>query len=317
MDLKPIISGEGKIINNITLNESSVASQINVQNPALATSEFNVTQKPIFGKQRDDETIETRALSKVNRKMLDPEGVIPNGVYRLFRLEKRIKLSMLLLNLIFAFSCLIICILFAAFPKLFVKGEQKILWTWYIVPVALGIITFTIFTIETIELLGINNQIKTYRDSIRIGQISTPAFIPKLYLKLIMKQVRRTWLLVAILFYVGLFTLIFWALQDATWGALKWKEWIHKSFPNPNNVVYILCAVMASAIILFIVGTILRKKRLTDIQSFFSNEVIDYNQLQVQKSNAHKFWAKVFFISILVLLVIPFIIYIIVKKVKK
>jgi|GEM_PF-1988960 hypothetical protein len=79
-------------------------------------------------------------------------------------------------------------------------------------------------------------------------------------------------------------------------------------------VVYVLCAIMLVSLILHIALTIFRKKRLVDIQSFFGNEVMDYNDLQEKKSKAHRFYAKIFFISILVLLIIPFIIYIVLRK---
>ncbi|VEU56700.1 transmembrane protein (plasmid) [Metamycoplasma orale] len=41
---------------------------------------------------------------------------------------------------------------------------------------------------------------------------------------------------------------------------------------------------------------------------------MDYNELQEKKSKAHRFYAKIFFLSILLLLLLPFIIYIIVKR---
>ena len=71
---------------------------------------------------------------------------------------------------------------------------------------------------------------------------------------------------------------------------------------------------MAVVLALHISFTIFRKKRTVDIQSFFGNEVMDYNELQEKKSKAHKFYAKIFLISILLILVLPFIIYIILKK---
>ena len=111
-----------------------------------------------------------------------------------------------------------------------------------------------------------------------------------------------------------IFTLIFWGLKDVKWKHLDFKKWIHNSFPNPELVIYILCGIMAAVLALHISFTIFRKKRTVDIQSFFGNEVMDYNELQEKKSKAHKFYAKIFLISILLILVLPFIIYIILKK---
>ena len=233
------------------------------------------------------ETLQTKALSsdRVKNKLVDPEGIIPNGIYKVFRLERNVKLASIIISSIVAFFSLLFCIL-----------------------------SIYMFIIELIELIGISRSVVFYRESIRRGAISTPPFITLLYRKLIMKQVRRTWFVVAIIFYVGLFTLIFYGLKDVDWKGLHFKKWIDNTFKNPMAVVYVLCAIMLVSLILHIALTIFRKKRLVDIQSFFGNEVMDYNDLQEKKSKAHRFYAKIFFISILVLLIIPFIIYIVLRK---
>lgn len=261
------------------------------------------------------ETLQTKALSsdRVKNKLVDPEGIIPNGIYKVFRLERNVKLASIIISSIVAFFSLLFCILFAAAPKIF-SNDGKVKWGHYIIPVILLGLSIYMFIIELIELIGISRSVVFYRESIQRGAISTPPFITLLYRKLIMKQVRRTWFVVAIIFYVGLFTLIFYGLKDVDWKGLHFKKWIDNTFKNPMAVVYVLCAIMLVSLILHIALTIFRKKRLVDIQSFFGNEVMDYNDLQEKKSKAHRFYAKIFFISILVLLIIPFIIYIVLRK---
>lgn len=292
MSLKPIISGQSLNTNN-DFSTETVANRLAY------------------------ETLQTKALStKDKNRLKDPQGIIPNGIYKVFSLEKSVKLASIITSLIIFLISGILIALFATSPSLFINtaNNEKIKWGWYIIPSIAITLTFYLMTIELIELIGISRSVVAYRDSIKLGAISTPPFITLLYRKLILKQVRRTWLVVAIIFYVGIFTLIFWGLKDAKWKHLDFKKWIHNSFPNPELVIYILCGIMATVLVLHISFTIFRKKRTVDIQSFFGNEVMDYNELQEKKSKAHKFYAKIFLISILLILVLPFIIYIILKK---
>ena len=223
------------------------------------------------------DTLQTRALVNKGKKVIkDPYGIIPNGIYKVFKLEKNVKLASIITCLVFFFLSLIAIILFATTPQLFLSNtsSQKIKWGWYIIPSVIMLLSAYTTIIELIELIGI-------------------------------------------LFYVGLFTLTFWALKDVKWRQLDFKTWIHSWFPNPNLVVYILCGLMSVVLISYIAFTIFRKKRTIDIQSFFGTEVMDYNELQEKKSKAHRFYAKIFFLSILLLLLLPFIIYIIVKKIRR
>lgn len=292
MSLKPIISGQSLNTNN-DFSTETVANRLAY------------------------ETLQTKALStKDKNRLKDPQGIIPNGIYKVFSLEKSVKLASIISSLIIFIISAIFITLFITSPSLFINiaNNEKIKWGWYIIPSIAIVLTFYLMTIELIELIGISRSVVAYRDSIKLGAISTPPFITLLYRKLILKQVRRTWLVVAIIFYVGIFTLIFWGLKDVKWKHLDFKKWIHNSFPNPELVIYILCGIMAAVLALHISFTIFRKKRTIDIQSFFGNEVMDYNELQEKKSKAHKFYAKIFLISILLILVLPFIIYIILKK---
>ena len=65
--------------------------------------------------------MQTKALSsdRVKNKLVDPEGIIPNGIYKVFRLERNVKLASIIISSIVAFFILLFCILFAAAPKIF------------------------------------------------------------------------------------------------------------------------------------------------------------------------------------------------------
>ncbi|AXE60935.1 hypothetical protein DA803_02465 [[Mycoplasma] phocae] len=254
------------------------------------------------------------------KRTLDPEGIIPNGIYRVFRHEKNIKRLTIIIDFILALVSTIVILLFVFQPQIF--NTKKVIpftipWGWYIVPSLLLATTFINFISESIELIGIVRSITAYRDSIISGSSSTPPFISILYRKLALKQVRRTWFVIAFIFYVGLFTLTLWGLKDKKIGFLDFQKWISNAFPRENGaniVVYSLCGIMIAILIIFILNTILRKKRMVDIESFFGNSGINYNEIADRKTSAHKFYAKLFFLSILVLLILPIVIYIILKK---
>ncbi|BAP39484.1 MSC_0882 family membrane protein [Metamycoplasma canadense] len=294
MDIKPIISGEKEDNKKFSIKRDETNNMENLE-------------------------IKTKSLPSNVKKTLDPYGVIPNGIFKVFVAEKRIKKFNILFFITIFFVSLTTSLLFAFAPSLFQKflkdGQTKIVWGWYIIPSILGVLSFIALIFDAIELNGIRRSVEYYREQINQGISFTPPFVINLYEKLMRKQVRRTWLVVAIIFYLGLFTLTFWGLKDKKWGALDFNKWIHSSFSNPDLIVYVLCCIILGVLVLFIIGSISRKKRMVDIQMFFGNEVMNYNELAKERSNAHKYWSKVFFISVLVSLVLPIIILLIVKRI--
>ncbi|SYV89665.1 Uncharacterised protein, partial [Metamycoplasma alkalescens] len=108
MEIKPIItseSNENKIINEVQL--------VNATNVLPFNQATNISHK----------------------KTLDPEGIIPNHIYKLLNGEKKFKqANLIIFSLIFLFS-LITCLLFAFAKDLFnnlIKDENvtKIPWGW-------------------------------------------------------------------------------------------------------------------------------------------------------------------------------------------
>ncbi|WP_373441135.1 MSC_0882 family membrane protein [Metamycoplasma equirhinis] len=281
--------------------------------------EINNVQTATISSHMQAETIATSTINK-KVKTLDPDGIIPNGIYKVFKYEKNIKRAVIIFDAIITAMSIICIILFACVPQSFNFNKVanfKLPWGWYIVPILLATLTLVNLIIETIEYLGIKKSVIAYRESIRSGTSTTPPFIALLYRKLIVKQARRTWAVIAVIFYVGLFALTLWGLKDKVWGKLNFKAWIHNAFPGENGaniVLYALCGIMIVVLVLFIVNTILRKKRMVDIQSFFGTEVMNYSELAEKKSATHRFYAKIFFLSVLIILVLPIIVYLILKK---
>ncbi|MTH75918.1 MSC_0882 family membrane protein [Metamycoplasma hominis] len=265
-----------------------------------------------------EDSMNTQNLQQISYKIKDPQKIIPNGIYSVFQREMNIKKISILWNFSILFLSVIAILLLYFLPNLFNFSNAKdfkIKWAWYIIPAIFIVISLTRFTIELIELSGIHKSIDMYRITIKNGATSTPPFIALLYKKLMIRQVRQTWAVVAIVFYIGVFIGIFWGLKDAKWGLLDWQKWIHNTFPKPEILIYVLCGIIGLVLILFIFSTIFKKKRMVDIQSFFGNEQgMNFVELDESKRKAHIFYAKIFFISIAVLIVLPFIIYIILKK---
>lgn len=295
MEIKPIItseSNENKIINEVQL--------VNATNVLPFNQATNISHK----------------------KTLDPEGIIPNHIYKLLNGEKNFKrVNLIIFSLIFLFS-LIACFLFAFAKNLFnnlIKDENvtKIPWGWYVLPAILIAISIPYFFLNLNDFIFVKKTFYYYREKIKRNDFSVPTYIKNLYLKLIKRQARRTWLVVALIFYLGVFTLIFWGIKDQKWGLLDFQKWIYNSFANPNVLVYSICGIMLTIILVFIIATIYRKKKITDIQVYFGDEVMSYEEFNKEKTNAYKFWAKIFFLSVLILLVIPIIILLIIARVRK
>ena len=155
-----------------------------------------------------------------------------------------------------------------------------------------------------------------YRESIVAGSKLTPPFISSLYLKLYKKQTRQNWVVIAFIFYGTVTTLIFWWLKDVNWWIFEFKTWIANLATNPEIIGSIMIGILVTVLFFHIYFTIYRKKRIIDIQSFFGNEVISQLEIDNIVSNQNKKYRRIFFLSIIIILVLPFIIRIIYRKVR-
>ncbi len=270
--------------------------------------------KPIYntGTITFIESPEKVTLKKIDSTFIkDPEGVIPNGIYKVFKHEKgRQKFLLIFFGIIMIGLILWLSLLSTVFFK-------KVHPFWF-VPSAVAIILTGWKLISTIlDARHLSQSIAIYRESLLAGSRLTPPFISNLYIKLYKSQAKQNWIVIAFLFYGIIFTLLFWWLKDANWWIFTFKDWIHDLTKNPEFVGFLLIVIMIGVLIFHIYFTVYRKKRIIDIQSFFGNEVISQAEIDEIVKNKNKVYRRAFFISVLVVLVLPFIGWIIYKKLIK
>ena len=109
---------------------------------------------------------------------------------------------------------------------------------------------------------------------------------------------------------------MFWWLKDANWWIFEFNIWIKNLTKNPEAVGGIMISILIFTLFLHIYLTIYRKKRIIDIQSFFGNEVISQVEIDNIVAEQNKKYKRLFLLSIIIVLVFPFIIRIIYRKIK-
>lgn len=237
----------------------------------------------------------------------DPKGIIPNGIYKVFKHENTRYIFVFVLSFLLFLSQVI---MISVLPVL------KWGWFWYIPTSVIGLASLGKLIYSFIEYRGLKNAISVYRDDLVSGLKTTPPFISDIYIKLYKKQVTHNWITITILFYGAIIVLIFWWLKDVNWWVFDFKKWISDLGPAPENLAIYMIVGLIGVMVVHIWFTIFRKKRILDIQSFFGNEVI--SQLEIHKTidAMNKAYRRIFFLSILIILIIPIIVKVIRSKVK-
>lgn len=245
-------------------------------------------------------------------KAIDANEIIPHGIYRVFNNEIKKQKFIIGLNLVIFLSFLITIILMAA------SVIKTLGWFWYI-PFSIFVLCAGWKSVSTnLELSGMKASIRSYREALSNGSSFTPLFITKMYMKLYQTQVAQNWVTIAILFYGSLGVIVFWFLKDAKpFWIFDFKTWIDNSTKNPELVAYFLIFGLILTGILYFAFTIYRKKRVIDIQSFFGNEVVSQVEIETIKSKKNKLYGKIFFFSVLIILLLPIVGWIIYKLIKK
>lgn len=270
--------------------------------------------KPIYntGTITFIESPEKITLKKIDSTYIrDPKGVIPNGIYKVFKHERsKQKFLICFLSLILIGIAIWIILLSTVYlsktnPFWFVPSSVSfILVTWKLIFIIL-------------DNIHLNRSIDMYRESILANSRLTPPFISNMYLKLFKSQVRQNWIVVVFMFYGIIFTLLFWWLKDVDWWIFHFSVWIKSVVNNPETVGFVLVSILVVTLVMHIYFTIYRKKRIIDIQSFFGNEVISSVEINEIVRSKNKTYSRMFFMSVLIVLVIPFIGWIIYKKLIK
>ncbi len=238
----------------------------------------------------------------------DPLGVIPNGIYKVFKHENTRFLFIFILCFALLISQIVIISLL---PSVLKWG-----WFWYIPTSIIGLSSLGKIVYNFVEYRGLKNSIRIYRDDLGSGLKTTPPFISNIYIKLYKKQVTHNWFTITILFYGTIGVLIFWWLKDVNWWVFNFQLWISELGPAPENLAIYIVVGLIGVMVIHIGFTIFRKKRIVDIQSFFGNEVVAQIEIQKTTSEMNKAYRKIFILSVLIILIIPIIIKLILSKVR-
>ncbi|MGZ9413499.1 MSC_0882 family membrane protein [Mycoplasma sp. 480] len=248
----------------------------------------------------------------------DPENVIPTGAYKIFALENKIILSMLLFYsiMILIISILITLIATNSFKAMKIV-DRDYSWSWFIIPVGLLSYSFFKFIMKLIEFSSIKKALKFYRIELEKNTQAIPTFIAQLYKKLIKQQIHHNWFLVFSIFYMGIFTLFIWYFKDKNYHDifLNFKAWISALSPNPQLLSIILSLIILGNIVIWAILTIARKKRTNDIQDYFGYQIVKDTEIDQMKIKMNKGYLKLFFLSIAIILILPIITLLIVKRI--
>ena len=246
---------------------------------------------------------ETKKLEK--KSVSDPNGLIPNGIYKVINWERYRQLATIGISGAIAIASLIMIILyFTVFSSL---------WVSLIIPsvTMLGSVYKLMITLG--ERRYLIRSLKRYREDLAIGLTDTPPFITRLYASLNKKQVRHNWITFALMFYGGLFTLVLWWLKDSSWWIFHFDQWIHALFSNPDLMVILFTVSLGFIIVMYIALTIQRKKRLLEIDSYYGSQMMSETDLQTLKQGMNKTYRRLFIVSLMVLFIIPIVVKMVLK----
>ncbi|WGI36642.1 MSC_0882 family membrane protein [Mesomycoplasma lagogenitalium] len=278
---------------------------------------LNNTQTVHFENYKIENTTNYSEKSSYKSKLKDPYGIVPNGPYKVFALEKRIILIQVLFYFIISLLSAIAITLIATNSLKKIKLiEEDYKWSWFIIPAIVLIFSLYKFSVRWIEHSSIKKSLNNYREELKRNAQSVPASIANLYKKLVKQQIHHNWMTIFCVFYVGLAALFFWYFQDKNFNdvILNFEAFINKITPSPTYLSIVLTIIVVLSIVILIVLSIARKKRLSDIQEYFGFQVIKDTEVDQLKIRMNRIYMRLFFLSIAILLVIPAIILLILKR---
>ncbi|ENY53624.1 Hypothetical protein, predicted transmembrane protein [Metamycoplasma alkalescens 14918] len=235
-----------------------------------------------------------------------PITKIHKSIYKLFIIEKNTKkLNLVFFTLLFIISLFsLICLfLFKSTILNFLSKYEitKIPWWFISTPSLTSLISFVWIITNSIELVAWK---KSYSNFSSFNE-SNPNFVPLIFLtsykSILKKQATSLWFTISFIFYVGIFTLIYWWLANTKIGVLDFPKWINQSFLIPQLFIYLLVILMSFVFLLYIITIIRLKIRRLNFESCLSQQQFDYIELSKLQTQTHKICAKIFFWSILIL----------------
>ncbi len=266
--------------------------------------------KPLFQTETITVVAPKSNVKQVDTKIIkDPDGIVPPSIYRVIKWESiRQKLTLLLLS--------IVAIVITIWIILLSVVNQSI-WVSYLIPSILLLLLTYKLSVTFVEIRALKRAVIRYREDLKYNLTSTPPFLARMYLALHRKQVTHNWITFTTIFYGGIFTLMFWSLKDVNWWIFDFKTWINVLFGNPLLMSWIFTGSLLLISCLHIVMTVQRKKKIMEMDSFYGTKLAPQSEVEVIKVNYNKMYRRLFFISILIILIIPFFIWIIYKIIKR
>lgn len=243
--------------------------------------------------------IEKTSINKI-KVFTDPNKEISNGAYGIIKGEFIRIFFNLIFSLLFLISSITLLVI-----SIYIFHSGALIYFFLVTTI---LINSYKFLISIVEHLSLKKSVKKYRNDLKDGLKSTPPFISNLYGKLYVRQVSQNWFTFFIMFYFGIFTLFLWFLKDINWWIFDFKHWTILLFGNPTLVITISCICLIFTIIIYIIFTVLRKKRIYEIDTYFGMEVIPRSVVEEMKSNKNKWYRRIFIVSLLVILLIPLLI---------
>ena len=268
--------------------------------------------KPLFETGTIDMKISTVKTAKIEKsKSSDPSGVIPSGIFKVIKWEK--------FRQIFTISLTSIVLLFGIIlATLYGTKVYDVSWIAYLLPITIILLSGYKLMTTYFEYQSLVKSVKRYRENLKVlGAGSNETFIQKLYKKLHTKQIAHNWLTFVGLFYGGIITLLLWWLKDSSWWIFDFKSWIHAWFGNPDLMVGLFTILLVSIATLHIVLSIQRKKRILDIDLYLGERLISTTDLETLKTTRNKAYRRLFVISLMIFLVIPMLVKITLKVLRK
>lgn len=265
--------------------------------------------KPLFQTETVKIVAPKTNIKHVDSKIIkDPDGIVPTSIYRVIKWENiRQKITLLFLA--------IGLIGFSIWITLLAVNDRS--WVSYILPIVLFLTFIYKFFMTFVEIRALKRAVLRYREDLKYNLSSTPPFLTRMYLALHRKQVGHNWITFVTIFYGGILTLLLWTLKDVKWWIFDFKLWIKALFGNPMLMSWIFTVALILIAVFHIILAVQRKKKILEIDSFYGAHLAPNSEIDLLKKNYNKMYRRLFFFSVLIVLIIPLFAWIFYKLLRR